>query len=240
MRHVGRSARHRFLSDFRYATQSAEQVPDAFEREIVAGDLLEALAAALARGPRGGRLGFDEASLTVKGAPAADGAAGAGVGARSLRGRRGAAARGQGRRRRSPASAPRASWPTRRCARSSKTAWWAAPSARWRSSSSCACAASARRRRASRRSWPPAPTARSRTREPREQEIPPDVLVTIDWGALHEGYCSDCTRTYATGEGISAQAREIYELVLERPGAGAGAPSGRDPAAARWTRSHAR
>ena len=40
------------------------------------------------------------------------------------------------------------------------------------------------------------------------------MLVTIDWGAVHEGYCSDCTRTYATGEGLSAQAREIYELVL--------------------------
>jgi Xaa-Pro aminopeptidase len=40
------------------------------------------------------------------------------------------------------------------------------------------------------------------------------VLVTIDWGALHEGYCSDCTRTYATGEAISGQAREVYELVL--------------------------
>ena len=34
----------RFLSDFRYATQSAEQVPAAFEREIVTGDLLDALA----------------------------------------------------------------------------------------------------------------------------------------------------------------------------------------------------
>jgi Xaa-Pro aminopeptidase len=37
--------------------------------------------------------------------------------------------------------------------------------------------------------------------------------VTIDWGALHDGYCSDCTRTYATGEGISTEAREVYELV---------------------------
>ena len=50
--------------------------------------------------------------------------------------------------------------------------------------------------------------------EPRRQEIPADVLVTIDWGALLEGYCSDCTRTYATGERISTQAREIYALVL--------------------------
>ena len=54
--------------------------------------------------------------------------------------------------------------------------------------------------------------------EPRDEQIPRDVLVTIDWGALHEGYCSDCTRTYATGEGISEQAREVYELVLPRPG----------------------
>ena len=68
--------------------------------------------------------------------------------------------------------------------------------------------------------------------EPREQEIPRDVLVTIDWGALHEGYCSDCTRTYATGEGISEQAREVYALVLAAQEAGlaavAAGPSGRE------------
>src|SRR6185312_6444971 len=46
--------------------------------------------------------------------------------------------------------------------------------------------------------------------QPRDVEIPRDVLVTIDWGAVHDGYCSDCTRTYATGEGIGEEAREIY------------------------------
>ena len=50
--------------------------------------------------------------------------------------------------------------------------------------------------------------------EPRAREIHKNALLTIDWGALHEGYCSDCTRTYATGERISTRAREIYELVL--------------------------
>ena len=36
------------------------------------------------------------------------------------------------------------------------------------------------------------------------------MLVTIDWGALLEGYCSDCTRTYATGEAIErAGARDL-------------------------------
>jgi Xaa-Pro aminopeptidase len=49
---------------------------------------------------------------------------------------------------------------------------------------------------------------------PRDVQIPRDVLVTIDWGARHEGYCSDCTRTFATGEHIGDEARAIYGLVL--------------------------
>ena len=49
---------------------------------------------------------------------------------------------------------------------------------------------------------------------PRNMQIPRDVLVTIDWGARHEGYCSDCTRTFATGDAIGDEAREIYALVL--------------------------
>ncbi len=35
----------------------------------------------------------------------------------------------------------------------------------------------------------------------------------IDWGAVLDGYCSDCTRTVAVGE-IGDDAREAYELVL--------------------------
>ncbi len=68
--------------------------------------------------------------------------------------------------------------------------------------------------------------------QPRDAEIPRDVLVTIDWGALLDGYCSDCTRTYATGEGVSEQAREVYALVLEAQLAGLDAvqagPNGRE------------
>jgi Xaa-Pro aminopeptidase len=68
--------------------------------------------------------------------------------------------------------------------------------------------------------------------EPRAVEIPRDVLVTIDWGALHEGYCSDCTRTYATGEGLSTEAREVYGLVLAAQEEGLAAlragPTGRE------------
>jgi Xaa-Pro aminopeptidase len=59
---------HLFLTDFRYTAQSAAQVPDAFRREIVAGDLLEGAVEALAASAdaAGGRVGFDDASLTVK------------------------------------------------------------------------------------------------------------------------------------------------------------------------------
>jgi Xaa-Pro aminopeptidase len=49
--------------------------------------------------------------------------------------------------------------------------------------------------------------------EPRDVEIPEDTLVVVDFGARVDGYCSDCTRTVATGE-ISDEARSVYDLVL--------------------------
>ncbi|MEJ7876346.1 MAG: aminopeptidase P family protein [Solirubrobacterales bacterium] len=49
--------------------------------------------------------------------------------------------------------------------------------------------------------------------EPGEREIGPAELVVVDMGARVDGYCSDGTRTWATGE-VSEEAREVYELVL--------------------------
>ena len=49
--------------------------------------------------------------------------------------------------------------------------------------------------------------------DPTADEIPADVLVTIDWGAVVDGYCSDGTRTFATGPGVEEEALEAYELV---------------------------
>jgi Xaa-Pro aminopeptidase len=46
-----------------------------------------------------------------------------------------------------------------------------------------------------------------------DARIPRDVLVTIDWGAVVDGYNSDCTRTFATGTDVSADALAVYELV---------------------------
>ena len=47
---------------------------------------------------------------------------------------------------------------------------------------------------------------------PGERVIATGNLVTIDFGAILDGYCSDCTRTYAAGQVGEAEA-EIYELV---------------------------
>ncbi|MBP2078219.1 M24 family metallopeptidase [Oceanobacillus polygoni] len=46
------------------------------------------------------------------------------------------------------------------------------------------------------------------------KEIQSGELVTLDYGALYEGYCSDITRTVAVGK-ISSELREIYDIVLE-------------------------
>lgn len=48
--------------------------------------------------------------------------------------------------------------------------------------------------------------------EPREATIDAGTLVVIDWGARVDGYCSDCTRTIATGP-IDDTAGDTYELV---------------------------
>jgi Xaa-Pro aminopeptidase len=48
--------------------------------------------------------------------------------------------------------------------------------------------------------------------DPRDVEIPAGVLVVLDVGARVDGYCSDCTRTFATGP-LDDTAVEVYELV---------------------------
>jgi Xaa-Pro aminopeptidase len=47
---------------------------------------------------------------------------------------------------------------------------------------------------------------------PRDVEIPPDTLVTLDIGARVDGYCADGTRTWATGP-LDDGLAEIYETV---------------------------
>jgi Xaa-Pro aminopeptidase len=48
--------------------------------------------------------------------------------------------------------------------------------------------------------------------QPADVEIAPGTLVTLDIGARLDGYCSDCTRTWATGE-LPDDLAEAYALV---------------------------
>jgi Xaa-Pro aminopeptidase len=48
---------------------------------------------------------------------------------------------------------------------------------------------------------------------PRDVPIAADTLVVIDTGAVVDGYCSDATRTFATGP-LPDSARDVYDLVL--------------------------
>lgn len=55
--------------------------------------------------------------------------------------------------------------------------------------------------------------------EPRDRPICRGEMVTIDWGAIFEGYCSDCTRTVAVGS-VGEREREIHSIVLAAEQAG--------------------
>ncbi len=203
--------RHRFFTDFRYTTQSAEEVPDIFARAIVTGDLLEAAVHSL--GAAGGRLGFDEASLTVK----------QHTRLRELLGERWELVPSAG-----AVERLRAVKDVAEIAHIRAAAELADEALRGvledgvvgRAEREIAIALELRMRRlgAEGPSFPSIVAAGAHGAlphaQPRADEIPKDVLLTIDWGTLYEGYCSDCTRTYATGERISTEAREIYELVL--------------------------
>jgi len=209
------AATNRFLTDFRYATQSAVQVPDTFHREIVAGEMLEGVVDVLASSlEEGGRLGFDDASLTVKQHARLEELLGAewtlvpcaGV-VEELR-----AVKDAGEIDRIRAAAELADEALRETLEAGVVG---------RSERDVAIELELRMRRlgAEGASFPSIVAAGAHGAlphaEPRAREIHKNALVTVDWGALHEGYCSDCTRTYATGERISERAREIYELVLE-------------------------
>ncbi|MCW2949629.1 MAG: Xaa-Pro dipeptidase [Thermoleophilia bacterium] len=49
---------------------------------------------------------------------------------------------------------------------------------------------------------------------PSDAVIPSDTLVTVDIGCIVDGYCSDCTRTFAVGN-PSDELRTIYAVTLE-------------------------
>jgi Xaa-Pro aminopeptidase len=206
------AAPHHFLTDFRYTTQAEKQVPGIFAREIVTGDLLDAVPAILGDG--GGRLGFDDATVTV--------AQHRRLGERLAAGWQLVPCTGMiaklrlvkeaGEVERMRAAAQLADEALRGVLEAGLVG---------RSEREIAIELELRMRRlgAHGPSFPSIVAAGAHAAlphaAPRDSRIPRDVLVTIDWGAEYEGYCSDCTRTYATGEAIPDAARVAYAVVLD-------------------------
>jgi Xaa-Pro aminopeptidase len=227
------NGQHRFLTDFRYDTQSAAQVPDVFSREIVTVDPQEAAVRALqARSAEAevGRLGFDDSITTVKqharllellpeGWELIE-CAGLVAGLREVKDDSELA--------RIRAAAELADAALHEVLEQGLVG---------RTERDVAIELELRMRRlgAEGPSFPSIVAAGPHSAlphaEPRAVEIPKDTLLTIDWGALHDGYCSDCTRTFATGS-LTEDERDIYELVLRAQEAALAAvrpgPSGRE------------
>jgi Xaa-Pro aminopeptidase len=205
-------ASHRFFTDFRYATQSAEQVPDGFEREIADAELLRAVADSLAPSASHRTLGFDDASLTVKQHgrlrelldPGWELVPCAGVieRLREVKDARELAA--------ISAAAELAD-------RALTEVLEAGVIGRTERDVAIELELRMRRLGAQAPSFPSIVASGAHGAlphaEPRDVEILGGVLLTIDWGATLDGYCSDCTRTYATGQ-LGQDATDTYELVL--------------------------
>jgi Xaa-Pro aminopeptidase len=210
---VGPAAQRVFLTDFRYLTQAAEQVADGWRREI-APELQQAVTAFV--GPAEGgtvRLGFDDAQLSVKEHGALAGRLPAGVELvaasgiiEDLRAVKDADEQARIRAAAKLADAALSEVLTRGLA------------GRTEREVALDLEMTMRRAGAESVSFPPiiasGPHSALPHAVPRDAVIPKGTLVTIDWGAQLDGYASDCTRTYATGE-LDPRDREIYELVLE-------------------------
>jgi Xaa-Pro aminopeptidase len=218
-----------FLTDFRYTTQSAREVPDEYERSTVTGELRDSLPAVL--GDAGGRLGVDETKLTVHAH-------------RRLREQLGerwelVTANGLVEQQRAVKEPDEVAAIAAACALADEALREVLEEGlAGRTEHEVALELETRMRRlgAEEPSFPSIVAAAEHGAlphaQPRQKEIPPDVLVTIDWGARLDGYCSDCTRTLASGEQLATEAREIYGLVLEAQLAGLQAlragPNGRE------------
>jgi Xaa-Pro aminopeptidase len=58
--------------------------------------------------------------------------------------------------------------------------------------------------------------------EPGDRVLEPGTTVVVDWGCVVDGYCSDCTRTFATGE-LPDELERAYAACLDAQLAAVGA-----------------
>ena len=199
----------RFVTDFRYLTQAAEQIDAAWEREV-ATDLLQRVADGIGEEPL--RLGFDDEDLSVRlhgkladALPDNVQLVAAGGIVQGLRAVKDAA----------EIDAIRAAAQLADAALEEVLTGGLV--GRTEREIALEVEIAIRRRGAEGVSFSPIVAAAEHGAlphaEPRDVPIRSNTLVVIDWGAQLGGYASDCTRTFATGE-LDPRDREIYELVL--------------------------
>jgi Xaa-Pro aminopeptidase len=195
-----------FFTDFRYLTQAAEQVPDEFERAQGQRDLLGEVAERLS-----GRVGFEDATMSVRQHERFRGLVGAAaelVPAGDLVEKLRAV--------KDPGEVDR----IREAARLADEALSAVLErglvGRTEHEVAVDLEHTMRTLGAEGPSFPSivahGPHGALPHAEPRREAIAAGKLITIDWGAIVDGYCSDCTRTYATGD-LEDDAAAGYELV---------------------------
>ena len=206
---AGPDGRRTFVTDFRYVERAAEEVGEAFERREGERDLLDGLGDVLPdRRPL--RLGFDDAHLSVRDhrrlGEALEGVelVAAGGLVEALRAVKDA---------REVAAIRAAAALADEALRAALDGGLAGRSER---DFALALEDEMRRRGAQSPSFPSIVAAGPHSAlphaEPRDVAIPAGTLVVVDWGAQLDGYCSDCTRTFATGE-LDAETEEVYEVV---------------------------
>ena len=198
-----------FITDFRYAEQAAEQVDPSFERRQAPQDLLDAVAEVLPDGPV--RLGFEEAHVSVRTHHRLRGLLDERV---SLVGTEGVVERLRAVKDADEVAAIRAACQLADAALEQVLADGLI--GRTEREVALALETAMRELGAKRPSFDTiiaaGPHGALPHAQPRDVVIEPDQLVVIDWGAERDGYCSDCTRTVATGP-VSQHAQEIYALV---------------------------
>ena len=195
-----------FFTDFRYTERAKEEVASEWERPEAERELIPQIVARMS-----GRVGFEDAKLSVRQLARLEAAAGedveflpAGDLVEQLR-----AVKEPGEIERMAAAAELADDVFR---------WALERGLAGRTEREVARATEARiRELGAEPSFPPIIAAGENGAlphaEPGEREIGKGELVVFDMGAELDGYCSDGTRTFATGE-PGEEAREVYDLVL--------------------------
>jgi Xaa-Pro aminopeptidase len=195
-----------FFTDFRYTERAAQEVGEEWERPEAERELVPQITARMS-----GRVGFEDAKLSVRQLARLEAALGEGVDlvpagdlVEQLR-------------------AVKAPDEIERMAAASELAdgvlrWTIERGLAGRTEREVARACEARiRELGAEPSFPPIIAAGENGAlphgEPGEREIGAGELVVFDMGAELDGYCSDGTRTFATGE-PGEEAREVYDLVL--------------------------